>query len=357
MYTPHVAALLSASSQLDENDLSRVEMVENAPLLLPSSLPSHIRTLSEMKRACDIEKRLRVAQADDALADIRKQRRIVQGLWQFKRIQLSGTGNRPNTKILTLYNRINHKIERAAHKYRTARLALLNLDPDGTWKDRLKELRKEDIRGPGKDGEKTSNGRFEPSWIWLVQRTTRSKTQDEDEFNDGVKVEWMKMRARVMRWREEYTIVQEEMRRVLAWFEWRATWWEAQATQRGNGNGDILHGVSAYAFKQAAITLHIAARCAADWLPELAKAGINPVWGVKYSTVASKNTVVVTSVSNNNAAVTVASNNGVAVDVTSDYDADMDCESIDDDEVDIVDIPSDTDHDDSDVDDFFEYDD
>ena len=43
--------------------------------------------------------------------------------------------------------------------------------------------------------------------------------------------------------------------------------------------------------------------------------------------------------------------------VTSDYDADMDCESIDDDEVDIVDIPSDTDHNDSDIDDFFEYDD
>jgi len=85
------------------------------------------------------------------------------------------------------------------------------------------------------------------------------------------------------------------------------------ATQQGNGNGDILHSVSAYAFKQAAITLHIAA----DWLPELAKAGINPVWGVKYSTVASKNTVVVTSVSNNNAAVTVTSNNGVTVNVTS----------------------------------------
>ena len=126
-------------------------------------------------------------------------------------------------------------------------------------------------------------------------------------------------------------IVQEEMRRVLAWFEWKATWWEAQATQRGNGNDDILHGVSAYAFKQAAITLHIAARCAADWLPELAKAGINPVWGVKYSTIASKMTVV-TSVSNNNAAVTIASNNGVAVDVTSDYDADLVCESIDDNE-------------------------
>ncbi len=108
-----------------------------------------------MKCTCDIEKHLHIVQANDTLANIRKQCQIVQGLWQFKRIQLSGTGNCPNTKILTLYNRINHKIECTAHKYHTAHLALLNLDPDGTWKDCLKELRKDDICGPGKDGEKT----------------------------------------------------------------------------------------------------------------------------------------------------------------------------------------------------------
>src|SRR6266511_366538 len=108
-----------------------------------------------------------------------------------------------------------------------------------------------------------------------------------------------------MRLQEEYMIVQEEMWRVLAWFEWKAIWWEAQAIQRSNGNGDILHSVSAYSFKQAAITLHIAACCAADWLPELAKAGINPVWGVKYSIIASKKNIAVTDVSNNNAAVTI----------------------------------------------------
>jgi hypothetical protein len=53
--------------------------------------------------------------------------------------------------MLTLYNRIQHKIDSAAHKYQVSHLALLVLDPNGIWKDRLQVLRKEDIQGPGKD--------------------------------------------------------------------------------------------------------------------------------------------------------------------------------------------------------------
>ncbi|KIL53916.1 hypothetical protein M378DRAFT_19394 [Amanita muscaria Koide BX008] len=155
VYTPHAASLLAASSAVDENGAPRVEIAENIPLYLPSSFPSNVRCLSGLDHVCDVERRLRVAQADDALSEIRRQRRIVQGLWQFKKINVSGTGNRPNTRILTLYNRLNHKLERAMHKYRTARSALLVLDPDGPWKDRLRELKKEDIRGPGKDPDDT----------------------------------------------------------------------------------------------------------------------------------------------------------------------------------------------------------
>ena len=44
----------------------------------------------------------------------------------------------------------------------------------------------------------------------------------------------------------------------------------------------ILQGVKAYAFKQAHITRAMAARCAADWISELAKARIRPPWAVNY---------------------------------------------------------------------------
>lgn len=289
-HTPHAANLVAESTAVDENGLPRLEMAENFPLFLPSSFPAHIRSLSEMAQVCEMEKKLRYAQAEDALVEIRRQRRIVQGLWQFKRINVSGTGNRPNTRMLTSYNRINHKIERAAQKYRTARSALLALDPTGTWKDRFRDLRREDIRGPGKDSNDTTttNGRFEPSWIWLVPRVRDSSIQTENEFNDSMRVEWAKTRARFQRWSEEFEIVQEEMRRVLAWFEWRATWWENLASIRRDGHPEVLNGSSAYAFKQADLSRHMAARCAAEWLPELDKRGIQPDWAGSYTSLLKK---------------------------------------------------------------------
>ena len=41
--------------------------------------------------------------------------------------------------------------------YRTARLALSVLDPDGDWREELKELRPEDIRGPGKEADESNS--------------------------------------------------------------------------------------------------------------------------------------------------------------------------------------------------------
>jgi len=48
-------------------------------------------------------------------------------------------------------------------------------------------------------------------------------------FNDDMRIEWTKTQAWMMRWQEEYLLIQEEMRQTLAWFEWKAGWWETQA--------------------------------------------------------------------------------------------------------------------------------
>ena len=93
------------------------------------------------------------------------------------------------------------------------------LDPNGQWKEQLKELKASDIRGPGRnpddnpDDAKT-NGQFEPSWIWLVTRSQkeRGENQTEDEFNQSMCSEWAQTRAQMCRWREELLIIQEEMR-------------------------------------------------------------------------------------------------------------------------------------------------
>ena len=75
--------------------------------------------------------------------------------------------------------------------------ALHSLDLNGSWTMRLKELKDSDICGPGKDAnDATTNSRYEPSWIWLVQCGTETRMCKE-EVNESMQVEWAKMRAHV----------------------------------------------------------------------------------------------------------------------------------------------------------------
>ena len=330
MYTPHVAAIIAETSP--QTDDPHVELPENLMLHLPSSLPKSVHTLSEMKRICNMERRLRYAQAHDSLAQIRRQRRIIQGLWQFKKINVSGTGNRPNTRILSTYKRLSHKITRYAQKYRTARNALLLLDPDGDWREELKELRQEDIRGPGRDPDE-SNGRFVMSWIWMTRKADKicETTQAEAEFNECMRIEWTKSRARMMRWQEEFAIIQEEMRRVIAWFEWKGTWWEQQAMRRENANlkPDVLSGISAYAYKQANITRSMAICCANEWLPVLKSKQIKPAWAANYATQKTQQKMVVSPNDlepDVDEAEALESDDGLDVEEISSDIEDLDCE-------------------------------
>ena len=109
------------------------------------------------------------------------------------------------------------------------------LDPNSSWRECLKELNPVDIRGPGRDPDhpkdaKTLSGRFIPSWIWLVPCSPQEcgDDQTEAEFNDTMRAEWAQTRARMCRWDEEVLIIQEEMRQVLAFFEWKSRWWLEQ---------------------------------------------------------------------------------------------------------------------------------
>ena len=138
-------------------------------MFLPSFIPNPLNQGNDVKVFAEKEARLRIAQADEALSDIRRGRRTITGLNQFKKFNISGAGNKPNTRMRMLYNRVMNKISRAAERYRTARAALLTLQPDGgDWSNHLRNHDKGDIRGPGKaidDLKPVPNGRYELSWI------------------------------------------------------------------------------------------------------------------------------------------------------------------------------------------------
>jgi hypothetical protein len=121
-------------------------------LFLPSSLSPNLQSTPDFLKTLAHEIRLRIAQADDALADIRHHLHIISGLWQFKKVNISGTGNRPNTRMHSLFNRFNHRMRQSVLCYRTACSALLAVNSGGqNWEERLKDLKDNDVCGPGKD--------------------------------------------------------------------------------------------------------------------------------------------------------------------------------------------------------------
>ena len=212
---------------------------EHIALWLPSALPPAWLQGGLAQGLGAKEIRLRIAQADDSLEDICRLRRVLTGIAEFKRLNVSGSGQKANTRIRTLYDKFQLKINCAAERYRAARLALESLDPNSEWTTRLKVLNAADIRGPGREDQEGSEGRYELSWIWLVPRpsfesstpaassgssSTPSSTSNPAEFVDSMHTEWARSRARAARWGEEVELLGEEMRRVIEYFEWKAKW-------------------------------------------------------------------------------------------------------------------------------------
>ena len=110
--------------------------------------------------------------------------------------------------------------------------------------------------------------------------------ESEEVLDDSMRVEWAKSQARKQHWEEEVLIIQEEMRRVIKYHEWRAQWWRDQGMRCKDANDAVLDGIAAYAEKQAHLCECLARCCAVRWLPALKEKDIMPEWGIPYRVLA-----------------------------------------------------------------------
>jgi hypothetical protein len=63
-------------------------------------------------------------------------------------------------------------------------------------------------------------------------------------------------------------LLREEMRQVLAYFEYKSTWWEERKTGQGRQvSPEIAEGLLSYAQGQAQLQQDIASRFATMWAP------------------------------------------------------------------------------------------
>ena len=167
VYMPGAFTLLN---EVDPTVIS--DTPEKAKIWFPSHLQSSSRDGSCVAGLPLLEFRFHLAQAYDALDLIRHLRGVYQALLVKNQVHVTASQG-TMAKARALFTNFTLKIEQAAACYRDARTALLHLDPDkgfSRWKKDIQELCWEDIHGPSREDNESSESHQQPSWISLGAR-------------------------------------------------------------------------------------------------------------------------------------------------------------------------------------------
>ncbi|KAJ7699783.1 hypothetical protein B0H14DRAFT_3100193 [Mycena olivaceomarginata] len=251
-FTPMVARLRMEDAQA-RAVTARLQPTPALPvhavkLWLPSRLAGTPTADVKMSHA-RYEFALRVGQAHAALAELRRLLLVRTAKYKYKDEFQHGVA--AITRGKTSIAQVDERIRRIAAQYRAARAALVSLGPvlnetdwklqlhvlapddvrqrpratfsDPKHKSRLKRKRGETLAHAAAERRKKKDEERQASWIWRSALTAEEGS--EPGMAEALRIEWAKTRARAWRWTEEVDLVEEEMRRVLAFLNWKANHW------------------------------------------------------------------------------------------------------------------------------------
>ncbi|KAF9014455.1 hypothetical protein BDZ89DRAFT_1142297 [Hymenopellis radicata] len=255
-----------AYAQLRRESVARTAPleVEDQKLWLPSDFPANRRSTACLGDIAKKEAEIRKGQCHDALQAMRDCERALRTLAAYRRDETDGQGvrTRAQASIDTIEARRNYNADR----YRRCRRALESLEPGGSWTVQLRPLREADITnmaGGAFDIDVLlpfGQGETELSWVWATE------TGQGDDVVESCRVEWLKSRARSLRWSEERKFLAEEMRRTPITLEKKAEWWDARRESEDESLGaDIKEGIRAYSAEQAAVWRKLASSFKTVW--------------------------------------------------------------------------------------------
>ncbi|KAG0703197.1 hypothetical protein DFH29DRAFT_981987 [Suillus ampliporus] len=239
LYMPCVSRLRSSNDIVTEPKVHKINLF--LPSAIPTGLPCEEQLLNHKWDLCEV-------QANDVLNNLCGVLNMKYHLYKYNDAFIRG--QRANTRATGVINNVDNWIDALAAKYNAARSALVKLGP---------RLHKNDEQDNG-----ATVGQQTVSWIW---KTRGVSDNTEQGLQDSLRVEWCRARARAHRWQEEVQLLHEEMRRVLAFFEWQAVWWETQGSERTFGSPEAAEGVVAYACHQASLWQSLASHFRSLWPP------------------------------------------------------------------------------------------
>jgi hypothetical protein len=264
---------------------SETVLIEDEPLFLPSSFSEPLRVHLGLEEAAQVEFQLRDGQAHDALEALRLAIKTYNYNISFKKTQVFGQG--ANTRSQAYLKSLENDKQTEADRYIHARSALLNLglsprDPVLRPLDKSTQLFSKNYFASAQLGD----SRKSDPWFWNIRRplaVSQDRPGDSDEEKEwetestlsssilyylvkcsfpnsslslsANRVKWFRDSAARDRAVEEKEILEEEFRRAVAYFDKMCSVW----TDLGEQPGD--RGVSAYAFKQAAVYKKLGGEC------------------------------------------------------------------------------------------------
>ena len=307
------------STNHDEDHERLEDQPEVLKLWLPSQLPSEHRVAWCLQGIPRLEFCFRYAQADDILADLRRHVKFLQLARDQNTKHIKSTSS--TTRSQGILDGFRCKINRLASQYKYARQALLALDPQQelgpSWKKYFLELSPSDLRAPVRNDSQSSEGRFQPSWIWAASRAppilTATVPSDplptspplssmpsllkapvtvpvnqgpNNALADGTdnmefeRVQWAKCQARAERYEEEVELTVEEMGRTLRYFEWKRDWWLSFVSAKSNASFpvDVQAGLCAYAYRQSSVYDDLIASFVNHWRKYLLANSLGTIW-------------------------------------------------------------------------------
>ncbi|SJL18909.1 uncharacterized protein ARMOST_22511 [Armillaria ostoyae] len=254
-----------------ENVAREVEVqVEDEKIWLPSDFSAGSRPKACYKGLAEKEEELREAECLDGLETIRNAQRTLRAFYAYRDQNIRG-----QAALTRAGSTVERQIERskfAEEKYRRGREALLGLRGPGIWESRLRPLQNADVESmAGSDFEvdqllPLGEGHRVISWIWLTEASLGDGS--DKDLIQAARGEWLKSRARVLRWSEEKGLLQEEMRRVRVSLEYRAKCWERRRIPWEGCDVALGEGVTAYADLQASRQRHLSVAFTALWRAE-----------------------------------------------------------------------------------------
>ncbi|KAJ7854749.1 hypothetical protein B0H14DRAFT_3085502 [Mycena olivaceomarginata] len=291
-FTPMVARLRMEDAQA-RAVAARLQPTPALPvhavkLWLPSRLAGTPTTDVKMSHA-RYEFALRVGQAHAALAELRRLLLVRTAKYKYKDEFQHGVA--AITRGKTSIAQVDERIRRIAAQYRAARAALVSLGPvlnetdwklqlhvlapddvrqrpratfsDPKHKSRLKRKRGETLAHAAAERRKKKDEERQASWIWRSALTAEEGS--EPGMAEALRIEWAKTRARAWRWTEEVDLVEEEMRRVLAFLNWKANHWTSLMDERDEPDEILREGLTAYAKRQARVQRDLRAHFEGNW--------------------------------------------------------------------------------------------